>query len=320
MHEQVVLRRLHNLTFEQLRTFVATARAGSVTRAAEALLLTQSAVSQRLRQMEDILGTPVFTRAPGQPVRLRFAGELVLSYADRILELLDELQDRLDEEAEHRQHATLTLAIASSASRHLLPTLLEQLAIRDLAIQVKAREGDAQGISAMVEEGVADLGIQMDMRHSPHIRRVPFKMDRFGLCLPPGVSFDGSLDAFEPLSKRPFALQAQGIFRQIVDQWAKAVGLRLSPALETMNLESMAEFVAHGLGLAFLPEFVVRERVIAGMLAFAPVQGLPSDLPMFVVYDGRRDPPAAAQAVLDVVMDSSWRHGDWSLDPFVQAG
>lgn len=317
MHEQVVLRRLHILTFEQLRTFLATVHAGSVSRAADSLLLTPSAVSQRLKQMEVVLGTPVFDRAPGQPLRLKFAGELALKYAEEILRLLDELQEAIDEQVLAGKAPMLTLALGSSASRHLLPHLLDQLPDRYPATRIVIREGTADEMAEMVMTGVADLGIQMEPRaFSPELRKVPFKMDRFGLCAPAGSGFDSSSRSVQGLAGRSFALPSRGAFRDVIDQWMQAMGVRLSPVLETTNLEAMVEFVAHGLGLAFLPEFVVRDQVGACRLDFTPIFGMPSALPLYVTYDGRRDLSEAARDLLAVVRAEDWRRDDWRLDGF----
>lgn len=87
-----------NLDLTALRSFVAVADAGGVTRAASALNLTQSAVSMQVKRLEDALGLSLLDRA-GRGVKLTAAGEQVASYARRMLDLNDEVYARLTDRA-----------------------------------------------------------------------------------------------------------------------------------------------------------------------------------------------------------------------------
>ncbi|WP_087723105.1 LysR substrate-binding domain-containing protein [Pandoraea sp. PE-S2T-3] len=81
---------LPNLDMDALRTFLATQQLGSLNRAAERIGRSQSAVSQQMRKLEEQVGMPLFRRL-GRGLALTESGELVLSYAHRILDLNDEV-------------------------------------------------------------------------------------------------------------------------------------------------------------------------------------------------------------------------------------
>lgn len=85
---------MRNLDITTLRSFVAVADAGGVTRAAGFLNLTQSAVSMQLKRLEELLGLALIDRS-GRGVRLTPAGEQLLSYARRMVEMNDEIYARL---------------------------------------------------------------------------------------------------------------------------------------------------------------------------------------------------------------------------------
>ncbi len=87
---------LPRLDFDLLRTFVAIADSGNLTRAGERLLLSQPTVSLQMKRLEDQLGRKLMERTP-RAVRLNADGELLLSYARRILTLSDEAVARLVE-------------------------------------------------------------------------------------------------------------------------------------------------------------------------------------------------------------------------------
>ena len=83
---------LKNATLRQLSAFHAVARLGSVSRAASELYLTQPAVSIQLKLLEEAAGTPLLLRE-GRGVRLTPAGDLMASYAGRILDLWRDVGD-----------------------------------------------------------------------------------------------------------------------------------------------------------------------------------------------------------------------------------
>ena len=85
---------MRNLDITVLRSFVAVAEAGGVTRAAGFLNLTQSAVSMQLKRLEEMLGLRLLERS-GRGVSLTPAGAQLLSYAQRMVEMNDEIYTRL---------------------------------------------------------------------------------------------------------------------------------------------------------------------------------------------------------------------------------
>ena len=277
MQEPVTLARLHMVTFEQLRTFLSIAKSGSVSRAADDLYLTQSAVSQRLKQLEDVLGASLFVRDRRRTLSLTYPGELAVKYAADIVSKLDELQTEIAREANGHESPSLIIALGTSAATQLLPALLQVLVGADPRIVTITRHGTADEIAKMVLAGEADLGIRIDSPREEQLSRVFFKQDRFGLISSGDEVPDCSANGLAALSRRPFALQSQhSVLRQMVDRWAKSSGLHLSLALETMNLEAIAEFVSRGLGYSILPEFTVHAGLHDGRLRFTPVFGLPA--------------------------------------------
>jgi DNA-binding transcriptional LysR family regulator len=124
------------LQLPHLETFCKAAELSSFTAAAQALHLTQAAVSQRIAALEKALGKPVFQRQRGR-VALSPAGRTVYDYAQRILDLHRELRGRI---AGQKAAVTgeLLLAASSVPGEHLLPALLADFRIAYPKIQVRA--------------------------------------------------------------------------------------------------------------------------------------------------------------------------------------
>ncbi|ARO15195.1 LysR family transcriptional regulator [Ketogulonicigenium robustum] len=113
-----------NLDLTALRSFVAVAENGGVTRAAGLLNLTQSAVSMQLRRLEDSLGVSLFERA-GRGLALTGAGDQLLSQARRLIALNDEVYARLNAGA---YEGEVTLGVPQDVIYPVIPRVLQQFA------------------------------------------------------------------------------------------------------------------------------------------------------------------------------------------------
>ena len=105
----------------ELQVFLMVAKEGSFSRAAERLYRTQPAISLGIRKLEDSLGQPLFVRG-SRPVRLTDAGTLLKEYAERLLNLRDEVKKGLTE-LEGLKRGELSLGVNESSIHALLPAL-----------------------------------------------------------------------------------------------------------------------------------------------------------------------------------------------------
>src|SRR5467141_4935718 len=109
------------MDLSELQVFLTVAREGSFSRAAERLYRTQPAVSLTIRKLEDGLGQPLFVRG-SRPVRLTDAGTLLREYAERLLNLRDEVKKGLTE-LQGLERGELSLGVNESSIHALLPAL-----------------------------------------------------------------------------------------------------------------------------------------------------------------------------------------------------
>lgn len=129
--------RLPVLDPELLRTFITVAEQRSFTRTAAQLHRTQSAVSMQVKRLEELLGTPLFTRTTSQ-VALTPAGEALLGYAHRILALNDEALGRL---RQHQNEGQVRLGIMDDYGTSIVPALLASFGQRYPRIHVSMETG-----------------------------------------------------------------------------------------------------------------------------------------------------------------------------------
>src|SRR4051812_38963092 len=125
---------MRHASFKQLQALLLVARHDSVSRAAEALHVTQPAVSLQLRMLEEAAGTPL-TRKVGRRIQLTAAGEVMVEFAERILRLWDEAADEV---AALKGVISGTLRIgAITTAEYLLPPMLVQFTTERPDVRIK---------------------------------------------------------------------------------------------------------------------------------------------------------------------------------------
>ncbi|MCX4747898.1 LysR family transcriptional regulator [Kitasatospora sp. NBC_01287] len=151
---------MNDLAIRELRILVAVERAGSFTAAAEALGLTQSAVSHAVSACERKIGTVLFDRGR-HGARPTAAGVRAAAHARRILRLLDALPDEARGASTQVLSGPLRIAAFRTAAVHLLPTVLSRIkaAHPGLAPEVRIVPEVGRGTAGEVQDGRADLGI-----------------------------------------------------------------------------------------------------------------------------------------------------------------
>ncbi|WP_417719882.1 LysR family transcriptional regulator [Salipiger sp.] len=144
---------MRNLDITTLRSFVAVADAGGVTRAAGFLNLTQSAVSMQLKRLEEMLGLPVLDRT-GRGVALTPAGEQLLKYARRMIELNDEVYARLTQQD---WEGEVVLGVPHDIIYPVIPRVM-RLMQRDFPrVKISLLSSYTKDLKAIFAKGAADV-------------------------------------------------------------------------------------------------------------------------------------------------------------------
>lgn len=144
---------MRNLDVTTLRSFVAVAEAGGVTRAAGFLHLTQSAVSMQLKRLEEMLGVALFDRS-GRSIALTASGEQLLVYARRMVSLNDEVITRLTDQA---YEGTITLGVPHDIVYPAIPLVLKQFNAAYPRVQVQLISSYTKALKAQFARGACEI-------------------------------------------------------------------------------------------------------------------------------------------------------------------
>ncbi|WP_159590544.1 LysR substrate-binding domain-containing protein [Hydrogenophaga sp. BPS33] len=176
---------MKQLEFTTLKLFAAVAESGSVSAAAEKSHLTIAAVSKRIRDLEQSVGSQLFLRH-ARGMTLTLAGQALLKYAREIVFTVDRMEGELRQIAKGLV-GTVRVAAAGSAIAHFLPEDLKQFADRhpNVAIDLSEESTSDEVLAALVE-GRVDIGILFGPLDNPALTAYEYHRDSLCLVVPRG--------------------------------------------------------------------------------------------------------------------------------------
>jgi DNA-binding transcriptional LysR family regulator len=284
-----------------LHSFLRVADEGSVTRAAEALHLTQPAVTQHVRALERELGVPLFDRT-GRGVQLTPAGQALRQYVQRSLALLEEGREVVAD-LHTGAAGRLMLGAGVTTSIFHLPGWLRSFREVFPGVDVVVRTGRSREVAALALERVIDVGLITSPVEHPDLRVVGLYDEEIVLVAPPGDPLAGREVSAAALAEAALILFPHGTgFREYLDRVLAAAGIPARVKMESDSVEAIKSFVAVGLGVSFLPVAAVEAEIASHTLAPVRVAGLP---PLrrrtAAVYRADRHLSAGARGFLDLL-------------------
>jgi DNA-binding transcriptional LysR family regulator len=254
--------RRHSPDLQRLRTLREVARLGGFSAAARALALTQPAVSNQIRHLEQQLGTRLLERI-GKTAKPTPQGERLLAAAARAFAEIDSAIDeiaRMDADVS----GTLTVAAGATATTHLLPPVMAELRLRHPAIDLRVLTGNTVDMIPGLAAGAIDLGLLTAPIRARHLRTRSFFRDRLVCIAPPGELPTARSVRPRDLSGRPLLLYDRGgSIRSAIDRWLDPVRRQVRIA-DIGSAEAQAAFVRAGLGWSIISEVAARDDAEAG--------------------------------------------------------
>src|SRR2546428_1063850 len=283
----------------QIEAFVEAQRRGSITRAAEALELTQPTLTARIRSLEAELGVALLTRGR-RGVALTPAGRRFLP---RALAAVDALGRGAAEARSAREvrGGTLALGLAPDLALYLFPSALARFARRYPDVEVRVVSGRSRAVADALRADEIELAVVSQLVALPDLaaralfeeRVLPVAAAAHPLAKPGRVKL-------EELANSGLVLRDPAAFlRALTVAYFAAGGTAPRILMELDNTEACKRVVLSGLGAAFLPEMAIRDELRRGELVGLDVPGHPA--PRRTIYLLQRagaEPSAPAAALL----------------------
>ncbi|WP_031569814.1 LysR family transcriptional regulator [Rheinheimera texasensis] len=271
-----------NISFRQLKAFVAVARLGNLGAAADQLCLTRGAISQALKELETQLGTPLFDRAHPH-LLLNSEGALLLPLADEMLTRLDDIGALFAHSGDSAGKALLRIGASQTIGNYLLPGLLARLGPQ---WQLSVFIANSQQLAERLLAFELDLAlIEGEVTH-PQLHSEAWQQDQMVLVASPAHPLALSITATaKVLSAGDLAGQywvlrepASGS-REQFDKYLRPQLTNPGTVLELNTLEAVLNTVQQGLGITLVSELAARDRLASGALVVLPFkQPMPRQL------------------------------------------
>jgi len=260
-------------TIRHLSYFVALAEAGSFTRAAERMGVSQPSLSQQIRALETIVGAALFER--GGPAILTPLGRDLLERARRILLDVVDLED-FRATSTDPLIGTIRLGVSPTLGAYLMPALVARLHREHPTLRVHVREGLPTALASGLATGVHDLILaQLPVTggafHSERLFREPLylAMASDHPLVAKAIIAPADLRGTSLLTLQPEYRLAEQVAAIAVD-----VGASVMRDYEGTSLDAIRQMAGMGMGLALLPELYVRQEVREGDdVVVRPIKG-----------------------------------------------
>ncbi len=281
---------------QSIRAFLKVYETGSFSRAADALFITQPAISKRIATLEQSLDTSLFDRI-GKTVQLTEAGTALLPGYQRIMEEITESQ-RIISNLRETTSGQLKLATSHHIGLHRLPPVLRQFSRKYPEVALELQFMDSEQATQLVIQGEIELGIitlpsQADERLS--LKKIwPDPMH----CV---VASDHPLAANQKITRQqlldePSILPSTGTYTRALINTALKITDETNILMETNYLETIKAMVKIGLGWGVIPESMLDDS-----LSILPLKKIKMERELGVVFHKARTSSSAANALMGLL-------------------
>jgi DNA-binding transcriptional LysR family regulator len=292
------------MEIDQIKTFLAVATFGGFHRAADALRISQPAVSARIKALEESLGTSLFARSRSG-LTLSDAGRILRPFAEELLHTAS-LAAQAVHELKPAGAGPLQIAAAHSISVYLLPDFMKRFQRAYPRVVISIRAGHSKEVLDMVLAEEAEIGLARSLNH-PEIETLTLRDDPLLLVGPPKHS---------PIRSRRATLQQVAgwpliFYERGSSDWTlthglfRRAGLVPNVALEVDTIETAKRMVDRGLGMAFLPQLAVGQELRSRKLVtIRLLDAEPLGRSLDVIHSRHRPLRKEAQAFLQVIKEA----------------
>ncbi|MGO7017582.1 LysR substrate-binding domain-containing protein [Rhizobium leguminosarum] len=252
-------------TLRQVQYFVAVAEQGSVTRAAQNLSISQSSVTEALKELETDLGVALFERHP-RGLTITHNGHQFLRHATKILASVSDARTSFSGQ-QSALSGTLNIGVTSLVAGYVLSDLLARYRRACPGIEVSAIEDNGGYLEHLLVGGELDVAVMVisNLRDRMALQAEILETSPYRLWLPMGhplVSAD--IISVADITREPLIMLTVDEIEENTGKLLSALGARPHVAFRTRSVEAVRSLVATGAGVALLPDLVYRPWSLEG--------------------------------------------------------
>lgn len=257
------------MTLRHMRIFQKIYETQSVTRAAEALHMTQPAVTRALQELEKYYGLRLFERL-NRRLTVTEAGRRMYDYALHLTETFDTMEKSL---RDWERQGVLRVGASVSLGCSLLPQLARTFQEEHPGVEVRVRIANGELLRRDLLENRLDLALLEGEENGADLMLTPFAAGEMALIVPPGHPLARAGGAtLAQAAAYPLLLRETGsATRRFLDQLLMSRGLAVQPVWESDSTQALLSAVREGLGITLVPWALARQTVLRGEAERCPV-------------------------------------------------
>ncbi len=292
-------------TLKQLKIFESVAKHQSYTHASKALFLTQPAVSMQIKQLENLIGLPLFERL-GKQIKLTDAGHELLQYAESIRQQLDEAQ-LVMQELKGLKRGKLHLTMASTAN-YFAPQIIAAFKHEFPAVDITLDVSNRAGLVYAVEHNLTDMAIMGQPPKGHHLTGIPFMDNPLVVIASPSHNLvQQKAIPLNTLANEPFIVREPDSGTRIaVERFFARHQLNLIAGMEMNRSEAIKQAVMAELGLGIVSLHTIEMELALKRLAVLDVEDFPIMRQWHIVHRTGKRFAAIPEAFKDFVLE----HGE----------
>jgi DNA-binding transcriptional LysR family regulator len=270
----------------RLKIFRTVAHHLNFSRAAEELLLTQPAVTQQIKTLEEECGVPLFDRSGGR-ITLTPAGQALLPYAEKLKAIVDEALAAVSS-ASGQDAAQLAVGASQTIGQYILPNLVARFLREHPRVTITALSGNSDEML----EALTSHRVHLALIEGPALRKdfhvESFMEDHMVLVVPASHEWaDHEIDVTALKDAQLLTREFGSGSRRVVENALAEMGIKkkdLNTRMELNSTEGLLSAVEAGLGVTFVSRWAVRNQLALGTLKLARVRGLKLSRQFSMVY------------------------------------
>ena len=294
-----------NYTLHQLQIFLKIAELKSITKASEALYLTQPAVSIQLKKFQDQFSIPL-TEIVGRQLYVTDFGREIAQAAQTILEQVDEINYK-SQAYQGKVSGKLKISIVSTA-KYLMPYFLSEFMQQNSAVDLDMNVTNKSTVVRSLEQNEVDFAMVSVIPDQIKLERVELMQNKLFLVGGKRYLTDGQPSGKKVLTELPLIYREKGsATRAAMEEFITRNKIPTYKNITLQSNEALKQAVISGIGYSIMPLIGIKNDLSNGDLQIIPYKGLPVKTNWNLVWRSAKKLSPVAQAYLDYVLTNKDR-------------
>lgn len=278
--------------------FVKIATLGSITRAADQLGVAQSALSRRVRIIEDELGMQLLMRAP-RGIRMTRAGLQFLGHCQRVIRELTLVKEELRVRKEVPR-GNVALGMSPTIGPLLLPGSIERAHQQCPDVRLRIVEGYSPTLFDALLAGHLDLAVLMNPPATRALTLRPLVSEPMVVLTPRQSGNARRFYTLAELAKTPLIVTAGS--REIIEDQLRRIDAKPNIQIEISAIEPIRRMLLRGIGVTALPVSTFHDDIVAGSITAYPIVDGNFQRTLYIAYPAEGRPSAAVEEILQILV------------------